>query len=201
MSQSAVQGDADIPSEPIHRLTVAQYRAMARIGILTPDDHVELLEGWLVEKMTKNPPHRIATRRARVALERIVPQGWYVDTQEPIATMDSEPEPDVAVIRGSTEDYPDRNPEAENVALVIEVADRTLLRDRHLKARVYARAAIPCYWIVNLAERVVEVHMDPSGPADDPGYRARTIYGADDTIIVRIENTAIGQVVVNDVLP
>jgi Uma2 family endonuclease len=121
---------AQVPSEPIARLSVEQYQRMGQAGILTPDDDVELLEGWLVLKMTKNPPHRIATRKVRVALEALVTEGWYVDTQEPIVTSDSEPEPDVAIIRGRTEDYPDRNPSADCVGLVVEVADRTLLRDR-----------------------------------------------------------------------
>jgi Uma2 family endonuclease len=134
MAGPAYRRETEVPSEPIHRLTVQQYRAMGRTGILTSEDRVELLEGWLVEKMTKNPPHRIATRRARVALERVVPAGWYVDTHEPITTADSEPEPDVAVIRGRTEDYPDRNPGADHVALIVEVADATLVRDRHVKA-------------------------------------------------------------------
>lgn len=88
---------AEVPTEPIHRLSVAQYRGMLEAGILKSGDPVELLEGWLVQKMTKNPPHRIATRRVRVALEALAPHGWYVDAQEPIVTADSEPEPDVAI--------------------------------------------------------------------------------------------------------
>jgi hypothetical protein len=71
---------------------------MIRAGILTDDDPVELLEGWLVPKMPKNPPHRITTRLTREALVGILPTGWYVDTQEPITTADSEPEPDVVVV-------------------------------------------------------------------------------------------------------
>jgi Uma2 family endonuclease len=142
---------------PIHRLSVAQYEAMGRTGILTPDDRVELLEGWLVEKMTKNPPHRIATREARLALESAVPPSWYVETQEPIVTADSEPEPDVAVIRGRTQDYANRNPPADQTGLVVEIADATVEKDRVLKGRVYARARIPAYWFINLVERHVEV--------------------------------------------
>ena len=111
MTESARSNATSTPgSAVIHRLSVAQYEAMGRAGILTPDDRVELLEGWLIEKMTKNPPHRIATHQARVALAQIVPPGWYVESQEPIVTADSEPEPDVAVIRGTTQDYVTTNP-------------------------------------------------------------------------------------------
>jgi hypothetical protein len=76
--------DPDIPTVPIYRLTVAQYHAMAEAGILGEDDPVELLEGWLVKKMTKHRPHSRATLRTRRALERLLTAGWYVDTQEPI---------------------------------------------------------------------------------------------------------------------
>jgi hypothetical protein len=68
--------DLTTQSVTIHRLSVAQYDAMGRAGILSPDDRVEPLEGWLVQKMTKNPPHRIATRRTRLALEAVVPASW-----------------------------------------------------------------------------------------------------------------------------
>lgn len=191
----------DSPFEPIRRLTVDQYDRMAAAGILTPDDRVELLEGWLVEKMTKNPPHRVATRRTRVAFERIVPQGWYVDTQEPIVTADSEPEPDVAVIRGRTEDYPDRNPSAGDVGLVVEIADSSLRRDRVLKARVYARAGIATYWILDLERRQIEVYEQASGPSDDPRYGKVTTYGSSDDVSVSLDGRVIGTLRVADLLP
>lgn len=162
-----------ISTDALRRLTVAQYDAMGRAGILTPDDRVELLEGLLVEKMTKNPPHRIATRRAREALEAALAAGWYVDTQEPIVTGDSEPEPDVAVIRGRTEDYRGENPPASAVGLVVEVADTTLTRDRDTKGRIYARAGIATYWIVNLVDGVVEVYTQPIGTDATARYARR----------------------------
>lgn len=192
---------SEIPTEPIHRLTVEQYRRMVDDGILGSGDPVELLEGWLVEKMTKKPPHRIATRRARVALEAVVPKGWYVDTQEPITTLDSEPEPDVAVIKGRTEDYSDDNPPADCVGLVIEVADVSLLRDRELKARIYGRAGIPTYWILNLPERRVEVFTAPSGISATPGYAKRTEYVDGDNIPVVLDGVELGRVAVRDLLP
>jgi Uma2 family endonuclease len=201
MSHSSPRLDPSFPAERIRRLTVAEYRRMAQAGILTPDDRVELLEGWLVEKMTKNPPHRIATRRTRVALEAIVTAGWYVDTQEPIVTEDSEPEPDVAVIRGRTEDYLDRNPGAENVALIVEIADASLRSDRGRKARIYARAAVPVFWILDLTDRQLVVHTDPTGSSPEPEYRVKNTYGADDLVGVVVDGTEIGSVRVTALLP
>lgn len=105
------------------RLSVDQYHELIRAGILTADDPVELLDGWLATKIPKNPAHRVATKLVREALESIVPAGWYVDSQEPITTGDSEPEPAVSVIRGTTRQYQDRHPGPREVALVVEVAD------------------------------------------------------------------------------
>src|SRR4051794_22483001 len=112
-----------VPTEPIYRLSVAQYHAMVDHGILGEDDPVELLEGWLVQKMTKHRPHSVVTRRTRRALERVVPAGWYVDSQEPLTTVDSEPEPDVLVAREELADNLERHPSPQEIALVVEVAD------------------------------------------------------------------------------
>src|SRR5262249_50801339 len=86
-----------VPARRVYRLSVAQYHAMIGAGILKDGDPVELLEGVLVRKMTKNPPHRVATRHVRRALEAAVPPGWSVDSQEPITLDTSEPEPDAVV--------------------------------------------------------------------------------------------------------
>ena len=161
-AMQAVKLQSGMPPEAVYRLDVAQYHTMIRAGILTKDDHVELLEGWLILKMPKNPPHRIATRRVYRALDTLVPAGWYVDAQEPITLADSEPEPDVCIVRGATEDYAASNPSSENVALVVEIADTTLERDRGLKKRMYARAAIPTYWIINLVEQRLEEYSEPA---------------------------------------
>src|SRR3954453_21544138 len=102
--------DAAIPTVPIYRLSVAQYHAMTEHGILTEDDPVELLEGWLVRKMTKHRPHTLTTGLVRRALERLLPTGWYVKSQEPITTVESEPEPAAMVARGEPRDLRDRQP-------------------------------------------------------------------------------------------
>lgn len=188
------------PDDIIWRLSVAQYHEMIRTGILTADDPVELLAGWLVYKMPKNPPHRIATRLAQQALEAVVPAGWYVDAQEPITLIDSEPEPDVMIVRGDTRDYRDRHPGPEDVALIVE-ADSTLERDRGVKRMVYARAGIPVYWIINVLERVLEVYYDPSGPGEDADYRQRRVYELSDSVPLMIDALEVGSVAVRDLLP
>lgn len=190
-----------LPSEQLYRLSVEQYHEMIRQGILTGDDQVELLEGWLAQKMSKNPPHRIATKLLTRALEAIVPNGWYVDSQEPITTDTSEPEPDVAVIRGDTRDYADRHPGPEHVTLLVEIADSSLARDRGIKRRVYARAKVPVYWIVDLVERRIVVRTVPSGPAAQPAYRDSKPYAASESVPVIIDGREVGRISVASILP
>jgi Uma2 family endonuclease len=197
----SVETCAAVPPDVIWRLSVDQYHAMIHAGILTDDDPVELLEGWLVAKIPKNPPHRAVTRLIRQVLERLVPAEWYVDSQEPITTDDSEPEPDVVVVRGETRHYLDRHPGPNDVGLVIEVADTTLQRDRGFKKRLYARAGIPVYWIVNLSDNQCEVYTEPSGPEPQPDYRQRQDYGASDDIPVVLVGIEVGRIAVRELLP
>jgi len=174
---------------------------MIRLGILTEDDPVELVEGWIIHKMPKNPPHRAATKLTRNALEEIVPEGWYVDAQEPITLLDSEPEPDVVVVRGNTRDYLDRHPGSQDLALIVEIADSTLERDRSSKKRLYARAGIPVYWIVNLPEQKLEVYTQPIDLSQEPTYQQRQDYSLSDEVSVAIEGREVGRLTVQDLLP
>jgi Uma2 family endonuclease len=198
---SPVESVAAIPNDLILRLRVEQYHAMIQAGILTDDDFVELLEGWLVFKMPKNPPHRVATRLVRTALESILPPGWYVDSQEPITLSNSEPEPDIVVVRGDTRQYLDRHPGAEDIAMVIEVSDRTLQRDRTVKKRIYARAGIAIYWIVNLVEGLIEMYSQPIVDVEQPDYSQRLDFGRSAVVPVIIEGVEICAIDVNYLLP
>src|SRR5437870_4817315 len=155
---------------------------MARAGILDEDAPVEQLEGWLVQKMTKYPRHSVATTLARRALERLLPDGWYFASQEPITTSESEPEPDLMIVRGEPRDYLRRHPGGKDVALVVEVADSSLRQDRGTKKRIYARAGIVIYWILNLSSRVVEVYTGPVTTAKRPDYRQCQHFGSDQTV-------------------
>ena len=198
---SPVESVAAIPNDLILRLSIEQYHAMIQSGILTDDDFVELLEGWLVFKMPKNPPHRATTRLVRTALENILPPGWYVDSQEPITLSNSEPEPDIVVVRGDTRQYLDRHPGAEDIGIVIEVSDTTLQRDRTVKKRIYARAGIAIYWIVNLVEEQVEVYSQPIVEVEQPDYSQRLDFGRSAVVPIMIEGIEIGAIAVNSLLP
>jgi len=174
---------------------------MAREGILTDEDAVELVEGLLLPKMTKHPPHTLATGLTQDALQAILPQGWFIKVQDPVTTIDSEPEPDLTVVRGRRRDFGVRHPGPADVALLVEVADDSLRRDRSRKKRAYARAAIAVYCIVNLLDRQIEVYSDPTGPGDKPDYRHHEHFSAGTSIPVVIDGKEVGRLNVADLLP
>lgn len=175
------------PDLPIFRLSVAQYQQMVRAGILTADDPVELLDGWLVTKMPKSPRHTMVTRLVAWGLEPLLPTGYFLSTQEPLTTETSELEPDVMVVRGEIADYAERHPQGRDVALVAEVSDATLARDRSVKRRVYARSLVPTYWIINLVDNRVEVYRDP---LKDDYTRVQTFF-LEDTLPVVIDGETV----------
>jgi Uma2 family endonuclease len=173
---------------------------MIEDGIFAGDERFELLEGWIVEKASRNPPHDGTLNRARRRIERVLPAGWMTRVQMAVTTADSEPEPDVTVVRGDDSDYEARHPGPADTVLVAEVADATLAEDRGPELRIYARAGFVVYWIVNLVNRRVEVYSDPTGPAVSPTYRQQADYLPGQSIPLIVGGTDIGPVPVNDLL-
>jgi Putative restriction endonuclease len=188
------------PPLPVHRFTVDQYHRMIGAGVLTGDDRVELLEGWIVTKMPHNPRHDGVVSIVHRKLRAVLPAEWIVRIQSAITLADSEPEPDLAIARGPEERYLAAHPGSNDLALVIEVSDSTLESDRVNKARLYARARIAMYWIINLPEGKVEVRTRPrAGKA--PAYHQRRDYAAGETVPLVIAGTVIGSIAVRDLLP
>ncbi len=164
------------------RFSVEQYHAMIDAGFFEAGPQVELLNGFVVQKMSKNPPHRRFLGRFVDAFFRLLPLGWSVQVQESITLDDSEPEPDIAVIRGTHDDYVDCHPGPKDVALAIEVAESSLHQDLNIKAPLYARAGIAQYWIVDTAAKTLIVCSEPAGD----GYQLRSMLSARDRVRFRI---------------
>ena len=187
------------PPGPLWPLSVGQYHQMIDAGILTEDDPVELLDGSLVRKMPKNPPHVIVTQELHGWLLRALPANYFPNSQEPVTLATSEPEPDISVIRGQRRMFVKRHPHAAEAALFVEVSDTTLAHDRGPKKRIYARANIPQYWIINLIDRQIEVYREPDAAAGE--YRQQTTYGMQDEAPVVIDGTTIGTLRLAELLP
>ena len=138
----------------------AEYGRLIDARILQEDDPIELVDGQLILREPQHTPHVVATGLVEEALRRAFGQGWWIRVQFPIALdPHSEPEPDVAVVRGAPRDFLDDHP--SRPALIVEVSGASLGFDRTTKAGLYARARIREYWIVNLGARVLEVRRRP----------------------------------------
>jgi Uma2 family endonuclease len=123
--------------------------------------------------------------------------------QSPITFERSEPEPDLAVVRGSHADYKRRHPRPSEVGLLIETSDSSLALDRTDKRPIYADARIPCYWIINLVDRQVEVYSEPL-PATDAAparYAQQAMFGENDKAPLVLDGRTILEIAVRDVLP
>lgn len=200
MATGSVSATEQLSPFPVHRFTVEEYRRLGEVGFLTPEDRVELLEGWIVRKMNLNPAHSVTVQTTSDLIRAALPDGWCIRTQDAVTTEDSEPEPDVAVVRGQHRDYSSGHPRADQAALIIEVADSSLERDRY-KCQIYARSGFPIYWIINLVDRRVEVYSNPTGSDPKPAYRRRDDYGPEQSVPVVIEDHEVAALGVSEMLP
>ena len=198
-----VGGAGNDPSERLYRMPLGVYDRVANLGLLKASDKAELLDGLLVKIMTKGDRHIAATRLIWKALDGVVPAGWLVAKEDPVALPgglsepDSMPEPDVMVLRGGIRDYLGRKPGPSETALVVEVADSSLRDDRSKLVR-YARGGVPAAWLVNLIDNTVEVHAEPSAAGI---YQEMTIYHGADEVPVVIDGLEVGRLAVADLLP
>ena len=146
----------------------ARYDRLVEAGIFGPEDRIELLDGLLVAREPQGGRHATVVGLVRVALEKAFGRAYHVREEKPIALDEqSEPEPDVVVVPGRLRDYLDDHP--SRPVLVVEVADTSLALDRLRKGRLYARAGIADYWVVNLIDEVLEVYREPVRAASGDG--------------------------------
>src|SRR5207247_1680216 len=137
------------------RWTRKEDDRLVELGVLHEDEPIELVDGQMVVREPKHTPHVTATAFVVEALRGAFGAGWWVRALEPVALDDdSEPEPNVTVVRGAPRDYLAEHP--SRPALVVEVAQSSLAFDRRRKGGLYARAGIEDYWIVDLVGRALE---------------------------------------------
>jgi len=160
----------DTVAESVHRISVDRYHRMVEAGVFEPDEAVELLEGVIVSMPPEGPDHAGAIQVLNRLLTRAAGDRHWVRVQSPLTLpgVQSEPEPDVAVIEGAFDPLGGSHP--SSAELVVEVSRSTVAKDRTWKMRVYATSGVPESWIVNLAKRQLEIHRDPD--AEEGRYRS-----------------------------
>ncbi len=182
-----------------YRFTVKQLERMIESGVIPDSTDVELIRGRLY-RMTKHEPHNFTVAMIDRLLGRMFPEERFTVREEKSMSHDgrSMPEPDVAVVRGRLEDFRPRPPSTSEAVLIVEVCHNTKRADYHDKLEIYATARVPAYWIVDLADRTITVHAEPT-PQGEFGRVETFAVGASAPVVLdRIE---IGRIAVKDVLP
>jgi len=153
--------------------TVDEYHRMAEVGIIEPDERVELVAGRIIRKMSpQRTPHAVTITLIRRLLDNLLGEVVLIRTQLPIELNNhSEPEPDVAVVIPDELRYFPHHPTPGEIYLLIEVADTTLRTDCNLKATEYAGSGIQDYWVLEVNKRELRVFREPTSE----GYQSQVI--------------------------
>ena len=161
------------------KFTVAEYYRMGDVGILKPDERVELIEGELIVMPPIGPGHAWDVALSISLFSRLAGDRFILQIQNPVQLDDgSEPQPDIMLIRPRAEGYGEAHPTPADVLLVIEVADSSLEYDRQVKAHLYGRSGVPETWVKNLPEDCIERFTEP-GP---DGYAQHTVHRRGETL-------------------
>ena len=162
-----------------HRFSLDEYEAIIEHGILTSDDRVELLAGEIVKKMTIGSRHAACVKKLNRVFSTALGGRVIVGVQDPVRLPpDSEPEPDLSIVRPRDDFYARAHPSPQDVLLIVEVADTSLPVDRSVKLPLYAASGIAEYWIVDLTNNALDVYTEPR---DGRYTRSRRMRG-DETI-------------------
>jgi Uma2 family endonuclease len=179
----AMKAAAETIAKPVplrkYRFTVEQYRRMGEMGLFAAAQRVELIHGEIVEINPIKSPHADCVDKLAEWLIIHFHQQAIVRIQNPITLDDhSEPEPDLVLAKRKPGGYRLAHPAPAEVILIIEVADSSADKDRHIKLPLYAAAGIPEAWLVDLNELAVEVHTQPSAQ----GYSSIHIFRLGDVL-------------------
>lgn len=183
---------------PRFRWTSDQYYLLADAGLFG-ETRVELIEGEIIQMAPMGPIHATAIDLVAEFLRDVFGKGYFVRVQAPVnVDAASQPEPDIAVLIGSPRDYKCEHPKTP--ALAVEIADSSIQQDRLTKSKLYAKAGIEDYWIVNLVDSCIEVYRKPTG--DTKGghvYMDRSVFGEDESLSPLAKPKS--KIMVKDILP
>jgi len=162
-----------------HLTNLDEWRRLGEANIFPPDSRLELIDGEILEMAPIGFNHAGHLKRINMLFTRLVPHNLVTSVQDPLQLGDlSEPEPDFMLLKPNPDNYCSRHPNADDVLLLIEVADSSLAFDQRQKQRLYALHGIPEYWLLNLIDNCLEVYRHPHGDS----YEQKTTLRAGDSI-------------------
>ena len=170
-------------------ITVAEYDRMIEVGIYTENDHIELLNGEIIELMPKGPKHSVFNDLVLDLFKEKLGSKIYARSQNPIILDNfSEPEPDLVLVKPPSKNYLESHPTPANIFLIMEISDTTLAYDRETKAKAYSRNKIQQYLLLNLQNETLEDFREPS----EDGYQfKRTLRKGDSLNLVAFPDVEI----------
>lgn len=174
-------GSGDLPI-PLRRFTVEEYHRLGQSGVLGPEDRVELLEGWIVEKKNLRPAHGFAVTVLNEWFVKKISSDEVCRCQLPVTLARSEPEPSLAIVSGHHSAFRTRHPSGPECRLLVEVADTSVDRNR-TKSLIYAAAGVRECRVVNLVVQQIERLTCPQ----PKGYQETRTYTANQTIELELE--------------
>lgn len=173
---SPVTGNFNNQTVKLHRITTREYDLMIESGVFDENDHIELLNGVIIEKMPKGTKHSSANDRATKMFYKTLSDKAVIRNQNPIWLDDfSEPEPDIVLAKPKEDEYENSHPTPKDIYLILEIADSTVGYDRNTKGSAYAKAGIRQYLLLNVQEKTLEDYREPN--AD--GFQSKQTHRAE----------------------
>ena len=164
----------------LRAVTVAQYHRLIRDSYYTKDDHVELIQGMVIEKIPRDPIHDNIIYKLYLRIIKRLPDGMIARNQSAITLEDSEPEPDIVVAIGDEDTFAEAHPGPADILLIIEVANSSMAFDSSLKFETYAASGIKSYAILNFAEKQLHLYTQPAEGA----YQSTQTFSRTDVVTI-----------------
>jgi Uma2 family endonuclease len=178
-----------------HLTNLDEWRRLGEANIFPPETRLELINGEILEMAPIGFNHAGHLKRINNLFSKLVPGNLITSVQDPLQLGDlSEPEPDFMLLKPNADFYSSRHPNANDVLLLIEIADSSLMFDQNQKLRLYALHGIPEYWLLNLNDACLEVYRKPNGEV----YAEKTTLRAGDTITLSQLNEI--SILISDIL-
>lgn len=185
----------DLHLLPDYKWTLEQYHQMIAAGVLTENHRVELLFGKIVATSPIGRSHAACVKQLNRYFHSKFGEEVTIGIQDPVTLVDdSEPEPDVSILKFREDNYVAEHPQGKDILLLIEVADQTLQKDRTVKKTAYALGGVPEYWIINLVDRQVEQYLGAKATGEYDRFNIIPEAGT-------IESPRLGQIEVKNLLP